>query len=238
MGITNINYFMYGDKSSLDFGVWISGESTYASPEKDVDTVSIPGRNGTLTLDNHRFQNVIIPYNAFIVDDFARNFDAFKAYLNSRKGYQKLADTYHPDHFRLARFISAIEPEMTQFNRHGKFVVNFDCDPRRFLKDGDRAKNVGNGEVLFNPTEFSAKPFIRAYGTGTFAIGSTAVQITSANEYTDIDCEIQEAYKGNVNCNGNITLTDGKFPEFLSGNNQISFAGITRLEITPRWWTI
>lgn len=238
MGITNINYFMYGDKSSLDFGVWISGESTFASPEKDVDTVSIPGRNGTLTLDNHRFQNVIIPYNAFIVDDFARNFDAFKAYLNSRKGYQKLADTYHPDHFRLARFVSAIEPEMTQFNRHGKFVVNFDCDPRCFLKSGDRLHAIISGESIRNATPFEAKPLIRVYGTGAIAVGNRTVQVTEADIYTDIDSEIQEAYQGTTNCNNNIVLVQGEFPTLAPGVNEITFTGFTEAYIMPRWWTI
>jgi phage-related protein len=64
------------------------------------------------------------------------------------------------------------------------------------------------------------------------------VTISSADEYTDIDCEIMDAFKGSVNCNSNIQTTDNKFPVLRSGDNNITKTGITRLEITPRWWTV
>ena len=236
MGI--VNYLMYNNKSSLDFSAWISGESTYQSPDRDIETVSIPGRNGTLSLDNGRFQNVVIPYRAFITDDFERNFSAFKAFLQSVKGYAKLADTYHPDYFRLARFISAIQPEMTQYNRHGQFTLNFDCDPRCFLKSGDKLKAIVTGESIRNATPFTAKPLIRVYGTGAIAVGNRTVQVTTADVYTDIDSETQEAYQGNTNCNNNIVLVNGEFPTLVPGVSEITFTGFTEAYIMPRWWTI
>lgn len=236
MGI--INYFMYNNKSSMDFGVWISGEATYQSPDRDMEEVAIPGRNGTLSLDNGRFQNLIIPYRAFITDDFERNFSAFKAFLMSVKGYGKLADTYHPEYFRLARFVSAIQPEMTQYNRRGQFTVNFDCDPRCFLKSGDRMRHIETGDTIRNSTLFTAKPFIRVYGTGAIAIGDCTVQVTSADVYTDIDAETQEAYQGNTNCNNNIVLVNGEFPTLAPGVTEITFTGFTEAYIMPRWWTI
>lgn len=233
-----VNYFRYAGKNSTDFNVWISGESTYSSPEKDIEAVAIPGRNGTLTIDNGRFHNIAVLYPAFIIDDFEKNFDAFKAFLASVKGYARLSDTYHPDYYRLARFNLPIEPEMTQDNRHGRFTVTFDCDPRRFLVSGDRAATFTANGSLRNPTLFDAKPLIRAYGTGYFTISGIRVNITTASTYTDIDCELQEAYKGSTNCNGNITLVNGEFPVLKSGANDIVKSGITRLEITPRWWSI
>jgi phage-related protein len=47
-----------------------------------------------------------------------------------------------------------------------------------------------------------------------------------------------DAYKGATNCNGNIQTTDNKFPVLVSEQNNITLNGITRLEITPRWWTV
>lgn len=233
-----INYFMFNGKSSLDFEACISGEATFQSPERDIEIVTIPGKNGTLSLDNNRFKNVIIPYNAYIIDRFDQNYGALKAYLGSVKGYARLADTYHPDYYRMARFYSAIQPEMTQLNRHGTFVVNFDCDPRCFLKSGETFETVTNGAVLKNPTLYDALPLIRAYGTGTITIGGKSVQVTTANEYTDIDSEIQEAYKGSTNCNSNIVLTNGEFPKLGAGLNTITITGFTQVLIKPRWWTI
>lgn len=231
-------YLYFSGKSSEDFRCHISGSGTFLSPSRDVKSVSVPGRNGDLHLDGDRFFNVEITYPAFITKDFRANFDALKAFLLAQRGYKRLEDSYHPEYFRRAMFKGAIEPQMTTLNREGSFELKFDCDPRRFLKDGERTIEVDDDIILTNRTEYEAKPLVRAYGTGTFTIGDTTVQIVSADGYTDIDCDLQEAFKGAVNCNNNIVLTDGKFPELITGNNEISFAGLTKLEITPRWWTV
>lgn len=231
-------YLYFAGKSSEDFKCHISGSGTFLSPSRDVQSVSVPGRNGDLHLDGGRFFNVEITYPAFITKDFRANFDALKAFLLAQRGYKRLEDSYHPEYFRRAMFKGAIEPQMTTLNRAGSFELKFDCDPRRFLKDGERVVDVDEDITLINRTEYEAKPLVRAYGTGTFTIADTTVQIVSADGYTDIDCDLQEAYKGAVNCNNNIVLTDGKFPELITGGNEISFTGLTKLEITPRWWTV
>ena len=111
-----VNYFFFNDKSSLDFGVFISGESTWRKPNKRVDKFSIPGKNGSLSISDGTFENIEIPYNCSIIEDYTRNFDALAAFLLSTEGYQRFEDTYHPNYYRLARFDGAIESEMTQLN--------------------------------------------------------------------------------------------------------------------------
>ena len=85
---------------------------------------------------------------------------------------------------------------------------------------------------------FDAKPLIRVYGVGELGIGSETITITKgATEYIDIDCDIQDCYEGLENRNGLVSLTD--FPTLPSGNTGITLGtGITKVEITPRWWTL
>jgi phage-related protein len=66
-------------------------------------------------------------------------------------------------------------------------------------------------------------------------INGVTLAISSADVYTDLDCNIQEAYKGSTNCNGNVT---GDFPELVPGSNTIRFSGFSKLEIVPHWYTI
>ena len=233
-----MNHLIYAGKNSADFEVYISGESTFTTPIRDIEVVDVPGRNGTLSIDHGRYANVNIPYPAFIAYDFRRNYDAFRAFMLSVNGYAELSDSYDEDHYRLARFNAEITPEMTQLNRHGKFTISFDCDPRRFRKDGKRVIEFEDDGAVKNPTLYTALPLIRVYGTGTVTVGGISVQIVTADGYTDINSEVQEAYKGSTNCNGNIVLTDGKFPEIAPGVNQIELDGITKVEIIPHWWTI
>lgn len=231
-------YFMFDGKSSRDFAVWINGSGVFKSPERDIKTIQIPGRNGNLTIDNGRYLNMEVRYPAYISENFKQNYDAFKAWMESRRGYKRLADSYHPDHYRRARFKGPLEPEMGALNRYGTFDIVFDCDPRQFLKDGEKTEDFTSSGFIMNPTHFEALPLMRVYGTGTVTIGSMAVTINSADVYTDIDCELQEAYKGSVNCNGNITLGSGEFPRLKEGSNNIYLSGVSKVELIPRWWTI
>ena len=45
-----IGYFVYGDGCSRDYGLYISGGETFNAPERDVELVEIPGKNGNLVL--------------------------------------------------------------------------------------------------------------------------------------------------------------------------------------------
>lgn len=243
MGLVVYEYLRFDGKSSLDYDVRISGSGTYAAPARDVQSVSVPGRNGDLHIDNGRFSNVKIKYPAYITKNFRENFDAFKAFMLSRIGYKKLEDSYHPEYYRMACYSQAVEPKMSTLNRAGSFDLVFDCDPRRFLKSGTRAKVYSGAGIVFNlknPTEFQAKPLIRAYGTGTIDINGRTITITQANEYTDINSESENAYKGSTNCNANITFGNSwhLFPVLVPGLNVISFTGLTSIEVTPNWWTI
>lgn len=238
MGVRPYEYLCFGGKSTEDFECHISGQGTFLSPERDVDSVSVPGRNGDLHIDNGRFYNIEIIYPAFITKDFRNNYEALKAFLLAQRGYKRLEDSYHPEYYRRATYKGRIEPVMTPLNRSGSFDLKFDCDPRCFLKEGERVITVTGAQSILNQTGFSAKPLIRAYGTGTLTVGSVSVQIITASEYTDIDCDMQEAYKGAVNCNNNIILTNGSFPELVPGQNDVLISGLSRIDITPRWWTV
>lgn len=224
---TVYEYLTFNGKSSRDFEVWISGSGTFDAPERDVESVSIPGRNGDLHIDNGRFKNISITYPAFITKDFRHNFDAFKAYMLSHRGYKRLADSYHPEYFRLAEYKGAMAPKMSTLNRAGSFDVTFDCDPRRFLVSGELAKSFTKSGQIKNPTLFDALPLIRVYGCGIISVGGIAVRKTGSigANYVDLDCELQEAYLGTTSRNDIIQLVDGEFPKLHKGINEIKLCG-------------
>jgi phage-related protein len=230
------NYMTIGGKSTEDFNIYISGEGTFASPERDYETVSVPGRNGDLTFDNGRFKNRSLTYPAFITRNYKQNLADLEDYLGSLRGYVRLEDTYHPDEFRMGIYKGGINPKNSAANLAGEFDLTFDVKPQRFLKEGERVITFTSDGIIKNPTYQEAKPLIRVYGTGTVGVGSTTITIYSANEYTDIDCETMDAYKGATNCNGNISVTNYTFP-VLKGETGITLGGsVTKVEITPRWW--
>ena len=232
-----IGYLTYDGKDLRDFGVVASSIGTHNAPQRSVEDVVVAGRNGTLTIDMGRFENIMISYVAMILDDFAERFDEFKAFMMSRRGYKRLEDTFNPSYYRLAKLHEVIEPEATLMDKAGKFEIPFDCDPRRFLKSGDEAITLTANSVIYNPTYYDAKPLLRVVGTGTIMIGTKAVTITENSTYVYIDLETMSAYNGNTNMNQYVSIADGTV--LASGDNTITLANtITSVDITPRWWPI
>ena len=229
------DYFVFNGKSSRDFDVYLYGEHTFGAPQREVETITVPGRNGDLSIDKGRYENISFSYPAIIINNVSDNIAGLRDFLLAQRGYCRLEDTIHPEEFVMARFSGNFEPDIGTKAWAGKFEIKFDRAPQRFLKDGERVREYPSGTVIRNYTNQNALPLIRAYGTGSLTLNET-IAITSAINYTDIDCEAQEAFKGAVNCNQNLTLSTGKFPYFKPGNNTLTYSGFTRVEITPRWW--
>lgn len=239
MGVTPFHFLTFDDKSSGEFGVWISGSGTFNAPARDVSMVSVPGRNGDLTFDNGRFQNITVTYPAFISKRFQPRVDDFRAWICSRKGYCRLEDTYHPDEYRLAIYKSGLNVTPTSYNYAGRFDLAFDCKPQRFLKKGALPITFTAAGTIRNRTLYEARPLIRCYGTsGTVTINGVKISVTGLSAYVDLDCDLMEAYEGSTSRNGTTTLENSKFPVLAPGDNAVAFTGFTSVVITPRWWTI
>lgn len=235
-----INFLTFAGKSTNDFGIWISGEATYGAPERNIQKQEVAGRNGDLLFDMGNYKNISVSYPAAIKKDMPSRFRDFINFAGSQIGYQRLEDTYHPYEYRMAKFNSKTDVTTAGYmNRSGQFTLGFDCKPQRFLKSGEDPIEFTSSGIIYNRTEHEAKPLLRVYGSGAgiVGIGSETITITAISTYVDIDCEIMDAYKGAVNCNGDVAFTDDIV--LKPGNNNVAFTGaITKVVITPRWWII
>jgi len=233
------NSFTLAGVSSTAYGVYISGQGTFNAPARDWDMIPVPGRNGDLVGTERRFQNGTLVYPAFIYSNFKQNISDFRNFLLSLVGYQDLIDTYHPNEIRKVMFTGQFETDVEQKNDAGKFDIEFTCKPQRFLSSGNTKTTLTANGSITNPTRFDSQPLLRVYGTGILGIGSQSITITAANTYTDIDCEMMDCFKGTANRNAYVQFTDHNFPVLKPGQNNFSLGtGITKVEITPRWWII
>ena len=235
------NYFTFDSTTSTSLSTYISGEGSFNAPERVYDMKIIPGRNGALAIDEKRFENIDVTYPAFIFKQDGTSFEsamaALRSSLMSRNGYKRLTDTYHPDEFRMAIFKTAIEVDPKNINRAGEFDLVFTCKPQRFLTSGETVTTKTTSGTISNPTQFDARPLLVVTGTGNLTVNG--VQIAISKTPTTIDCEAMEAYNGTTSRNGDIVLTPNEFPVLSPGSNTITLgAGITKVEITPRWWRI
>ena len=221
-----------------DFGAMITDGNVYDAPERVYDSVSVPGRNGDLLIDRGRYANQIREYTAVIRRNTREAAARLRTFLLSRTGYRRLEDSVHPDEFCLAVFRGSFASDIPVLAAV-RYTLTFERKPQRWLKDGERTRSFTASGALVNPEETEAAPLIRVYGNGTVTVGGTACVVASNPGYVDIDCELQDAFMGQVNCNDKLTLPGGEFPRLGPGENAVELgSGIARADIIPRWWRL
>lgn len=173
----------FDNVSSRTYGVYITGEAVYNAPERDVEMVEIPGRNGSFALDKGRFQNIEVSYPAGIFADseadFAEAVSDFRNFLCSRNGYVRLTDEYNPNEYRMAIYKSGLEVTPAQL-KAGEFNIVFDCKPQRWLTSGEEAITVADGDTLTNPTLFDSSPLLEVKGNGTIGFNGYEIDVANA----------------------------------------------------------
>lgn len=166
--------------SSADYGVYITGQAVFNAPQRDVEMINIPGRNGAFELDKGRFQNIEVTYKAGIFakseSEFAQTISAFRNFLCSRLKYCQLTDDYNSGEFRMAVYKSGLEVTPAQLIA-GEFDIVFECQPQRFLFSGQNTIEITSGDDIVNPTLFSSRPLLEVTGYGSLVLGGETITI-------------------------------------------------------------
>lgn len=199
----------FDNTSSRNYGVYITGEAVYNAPERAVEMITIPGRDGAFALDSGHFENIEVSYPAGIFADNEADFRAavseFRNFLCSKKGYCRLSDEYNPNEYRLAVYKSGLEVNPKQL-RAGEFEIVFDCKPQRFLTSGETTTAVASGGSVSNPTLFESKPLLEVVGHGTINLGGEDIILNDV-KFVNVDYPFNQTTAGSILATG---LDDGR----------------------------
>ena len=191
------NYLIFGRVNSANYGIYITGSGVYDAPERVVERVAVPGRNGALVIDQDRYENISVEYPAFAFGksrkEFQDKIDAFRNAIASQIGYKRLEDSYHPEEYRMATYAEGLKVDVGPYGGSGRFTLKFNCKPQRFLRDGEHSVAKANGEKIINPTEHSSEPLLVVNGYGDIGIG-------------DYNIRIDDVLIGQINVSDRITV--------------------------------
>jgi len=229
------NYFTFdGTNTATTYDTYIAQSNMYDAAEEDIETIAIPGSNRIVYLGKGTFKPFTIVAQCYIKGTMSTKVDALRNFLKSKQKECKYAESAKTGEYRLARYIDTFE--LNESDRKGAtFTLRFIARPERFLTTGDTKTTFTANGTINNPTLFPARPLVRIYATGTLKIGSYSITVSSVDGYVDIDFDTMQAYKGTTNCNGDVT-----FGELVlePGKNTVDLNGISKVEITPRWYTL
>lgn len=239
----------FGGINSMTYGIYITGEAVWNAPERSVTNIEIAGKNGDLTIDNGRFFNIDVTYPAGCfadnMSDFKTKIESFRNVICSKKSYQRLADEYNPDEFRLGIFKTGFDVTAVNMHQAGEFTLTFDCKPQRFLTSGEAITTLTTDGSITNPTLFPSQPLLVVTGYGDLGIGSKTLTIEGDDPTQEIhiDCEAMEAWteSGGVITPANDLVQNAgdAFPTLDSGVNAINLdSTMSQITIIPRWWRV
>ena len=126
-------------RSISDWGLKVSDANVFDSPVRSQEEIVVPGRNGTLIIDNGSWKNIDITYTCYFEkSNFAKSLADFQSYLGKLKGYQRIEDTIRLGEYRLANLSEMVSIKRDGAGYHsGVFDITFNCKPQRFLKSGE-----------------------------------------------------------------------------------------------------
>lgn len=224
-------YFIYNGIDSRMMGVIVTAMPPTVRAAQRVESVKVPGRDGSLHETDGSYDNYTKTMECAIkkrekIDDIA-------AWLT---GSGEIIFSSEPD--KVYRVTISNTISIAQMMRtFQKFQVSFDTYPFKYsVNRFDEALELTKAAVILGKGTVYSQPVITVYGSGaiTLIINGADYPLSNVDEYVTINSEIEECYKDDLNMN-NIFSAD-EFPRLEPGDNTISWTGnVEKIEIQPNW---
>lgn len=128
-----MNVIKYNGTQSDTLGLIVANSNSEVSASRSFEKINVPGRNGTVLIDNGNFDNITISYDVVLTDASIPTILDLSRWLLSPAGYCRLEESEKPEYYRMAVFNGNFEAVRTALNEKGKATLTFECMPQRFL---------------------------------------------------------------------------------------------------------
>lgn len=202
--------------------------------QKEIETISIAGRNGTLTKElGFLDRSITVNFNFKTRN---RNDNMSKKIRNITSlilNAKKISFTDDKEVYYKVKAVSISDIERN-LRVLGSFSVTFTVDPFAYYNLNSKIL-LTNHSKIYNIGTYESEPYIKVFGSGnaTLNINNKELTLKDIDGFIEIDSELKETFKDSVSKNDKKV---GEYPLFLIGENTINWTGnITKLEIDPRW---
>ena len=161
-----MNVLTYNGQTSESFGLIIAGSNSEVAAARSRDEIVVPGRNGSIFIDNGSYLNVKISFEVVLKDAAITNMMAISRWLLGPTDYVKLEESEKPEYYRMAIFDGSFEAVRTALNEKGKATLSVACAPQKYLNqngqevaiDLDVSGGVLSYTAVPNTGDFSYRP--------------------------------------------------------------------------------
>ena len=224
------NYFIFDGINSKDMGIKIERHNNFSSPQRRIESVSIPGRTGNILIDDGSYENQIFEYELILECDSKKGTDISKkaneisSWLHGDYTYKTLTFS-NSDKTYKAVVINKIDISQ-MFKKFAKALVTFEAYEVANTLSEKSISTIENEGTFINNSNIDIKPVLKLIGSGDcfISINDSEIKIKDLEGYIIIDSYNMDCYaeleNGDIeNCNNKMF---GSFPIFKVGENKIT----------------
>lgn len=241
-------FFIYENQDSREL-LRIKEMNNLSSPQRLIEKINIPGRNGDLAIDNGNFENFTLEIDC---DIDARSTDIeevatkLKAWLQKDFSYKKLfANT--TDFYYLAYCSNKLDISRIAKN-FGEVLLQFDCMPFRYVNNSEQIilDTINKKSATITNFYRESNPIFHIKGAGDISIkiNTQSIELKGIVEngiLSDLIIDSEQLNVYRINKKNNMIVNENNrlfsdFPILEEGENRISWEGdIKSIKIIPRW---
>lgn len=220
--------FTWKGRNSYDYyGIVINIKPPLIKPERNVNEIAIPGRDGDLTIDYGTYKPIIFSMTCTFLNTVTGiTIDDIMTWLD---GYDNLTLSWQSDRSYKAKLINKIDIEQSLIT-FGEFPLIFKAQPFGYTTSNPLNTFTTTPTSIFNSCTKDSRPVIKVYGNGTIilTVNTTNITLNSVVDYVTVDSDLMDCYKDTVLQNNNMI---GGFPVLAVGTNNISWSsGVVQIE--------
>ncbi|MCI8396826.1 MAG: hypothetical protein HFJ52_04040 [Clostridia bacterium] len=214
-----IPFFIFNNINSKDMKVVVNKLPPVSKAERSYEEIEIPGRNGKTYIDNQSYKTFEYSITCTLMP--GANIRKISKWLN---GSGKLIICTETDKYYDVIIKNQIDFEQI-YRVCNEFIVNFEVQP---IAHSVREKEIDIFEpttIIITESTYDIYPLIKIEGSGniTLTINNKSVILKNVNEYIELNCELEEAYKYFSSCNNQVECEE--FPKLVSGENHVNWTG-------------
>lgn len=217
--------FIFNGIDSKELGIIVKDMPLVPLAERDIETVSVSGRNGSFHIDNGTYKSI-----NYTITCILKDIDKLDLLKSSLIGTSILKLSKYKDRY----FIATIKNQIS-FDKYltilNEFPLQLELQPISYsdeLECIDFSVSNNDFEIGGN-VEIS--PIILIEGIGIITINDTSLEVLDNN--IEIDCNLMNCTKNGLNSNDKVILDT--FPVLKPTGNSINLGdGVTSVKISYR----
>ena len=213
------------------FDISLAERPVIPAAEMEYETISIPGRDGSLTRElGYKSKLIPLRFNYIHKNNVEKTFRDITNWLTNKK---KIAFSNDLSVYRLISQIN-IQDAKNDIKEHVDFIVEVETEPFWYEDAGTQTLSSGSTTIV-NPSVIDTGVIIKVYGTGTcrVTINDNHMIFTDVQDFVFVDGRRGLAHRNGVSQDNKMS---GQYPVLKSGNNTVAVSGATtKIEIEKRW---